>query len=374
MRGAIVFNGNIQAEADFVERAGRSLLTSRHQVPSQQVLLVTAGWCHNEYHEGHIKEALYKVGVEPDFHQGHDRRVQNLALYHRYQEFLEQRPGLSEAWQECEQLVEKARHHYLLKNSFFIASLRRSLAEIRDYLPHESLAAILENSVTFGEGRGRVADYLGQDLRDTLRLLLRNDDTMVQLLADLDDQFTVRTGLLYDPLWLAYHEDLSRRILEANSIFLFGGNLGVLHRCLNFFRLRLPLLEALRRGTTFYTVSAGSLVCCERIIIYDDFEHEREFQLYDRGFGLVRELQIFPHCMDRIQTDDRDNLTYLSQRFRHRVCVGLNQESFLRVEFEPKVQAVSLGTRDGVYVFDRSGKKHRYDAGRQIPLKSPTNA
>ncbi|MBT9583757.1 Type 1 glutamine amidotransferase-like domain-containing protein [bacterium] len=372
MRGAIVFNGNIQAEADFVERAREFLMASRHQneavAGSLKVLLVTAGWLENEYHEGHIKKALYKIGIKPHFRGGHDDNVQNLALFHRYQEFLRQRPALADAWKESEALTESARSLYLEKNSFFIASLRRSMHRLREYIPSESLASILDNTVTFGAARSRLIGYLSNDIRETLHLLQRNDDLMVELLADLEDQFAVETGLTYDPVWTAARTQLSESILTANSIFLFGGNLGVLHRCLTFFGLRRPLLEALRRGATFYAVSAGSLVCNDRIIIYNDFEHEREFQLYDRGFGLIRELQLFPHCMDRIQTDDRDNLTYLSQRFRHRLCVGLNQDSFLRVEFTPQLRAVSLGSRDGVYVFDRSGQKNRFDQGQVLKL------
>lgn len=370
MRGAVIFNGNIQAEADFVERAASTLTNSRHQDPAvarrRKVVLVTAGWMANEYQEGHIKKALYGIGIQPDYQGGHDQNVQNLALYHRYQEFLQQRPALAEAWQECEAMIEGARTQYLEKNSFFCASLRRSLQHLREYLPTESLAGMLDNTLLFTGRRGRLVSFLSNEVRQMLQLLQSNDDRMIDLLTELDDQFADETGLAYDPLWMATRQELSDCILSANSIFLFGGNLGVLHRCLTFFRLRQPLLEALRRGATFYTVSAGSLMCCERIIVYNDFEQEREFQLYDRGFGLIRELQLFPHCMDRIQTDDADNLTYLSHRFRHRVCVGLNQESFLEVEFSPEVRATSLGTRDGVYVFDRNGNKARYNAGEVI--------
>lgn len=372
MRGAIVLNGNIEAEANFVARAGEHLLASLHQDPavaeSRKVLLVTAGWLENEYQEGHIKRALYDLGIKPHFQDGHDQNVQNLSLYHRYQEFLERHPSMASAWGECQELIESARSQYLEKNSFYIACLRRNMHRLREFIPRESLAAILDNRLLFGGSRGRVIGYLSSELRETLQRLQRNDDLMVDLLAELDEDFAVETGLTYDKLWHQMRSDLSERILQSNSIFLFGGNLGVLHRCLSFFRLRQPLLEALRRGTTFYTVSAGSLVCNERIIVYNDFEHEREFQLYDRGFGLIRELQLFPHCMDRIQTDDCDNLTYLAQRFRHRVCVGLNQESFLRVAFAPHLQAVSLGSRDGVYVFDRSGQKTRYNRGQSLQL------
>ena len=196
--------------------------------------------------------------------------------------------------------------------------------------------------------------------------LVANDDRMVRLLSELDEQFVDGTGLHYNPTWLRLRTDLANRILSANSIFLFGGNLAELHRCLNFFRLREPLMEALRLGATFLSVSAGSLLLCERIIIYNDFESSREFQLFDRGFGLVRHLQLFPHCMDRIQTDDPDNLSYLAYRFQNRTCVGLNQDSFLLMEGDPELVCTSTGSRDGVYVFDPSGAKRCYRQGERL--------
>ncbi len=132
--------------------------------------------------------------------------------------------------------------------------------------------------------------------------------------------------------------------------------------------MRSVFVEALRRGTTFITVSAGSLLLCERIIIYDDFAQGKEFHLFDRGFGMVQALQIFPHCNDRIQVDDANNLAYLAHRFGERKCVGLNEGSYLLLEPSEHHKARSLGSDDGVYVFDRSGEKRRYDRGEELSL------
>ena len=92
-----------------------------------------------------------------------------------------------------------------------------------------------------------------------------------------------------------------------------------------------------------------------------------DFQLYDRGLLLVRDVQLFPHCMERIQTDDPDNLAYLARRFRHQVCVGLNQRSFLLLELAPR-RATSAGAEDGVYVFGPDGQKRCYRAGEEVPF------
>lgn len=124
----------------------------------------------------------------------------------------------------------------------------------------------------------------------------------------------------------------------------------------------------MRRGALVVAMSAGALSLCERVIVYDDFAAEqRDFQLYDRGLGLVRDVQVFPHCMDRIQTDDPDNLAYLARRFRHHLCVGLNQGSFLLLETRP-VRATSVGASGPVIVFDAAGHKTGFGTGQSITL------
>lgn len=377
MRGSILFNGNVQAECDFVFAAREALNSSRHEDADlgagRKVLLVTAGWCDREYREAHIKDSLREIGIPSRGRGGYDTNLQNLSLYHTYHEFLAGSPRLAELWHEREALLESARTLYLEKNTFYTALLRRSLAQLNERFPGRGLARVLSD-VTRDysrppadyDGDSLVGHFLANETHDTIARLMANDDRMVDLLRNLDAQFVTGTGLHHDPQWQRMRADLVERILSSNSIFLFGGHLGVLHRCLSFFRLREALIEALRRGTCFYTVSAGSLACCERIIVYDDFSSDRhEFQLFDRGFGLVRQLQLFPHCDDRIQTDDPDNLAYLAYRFQNRLCVGLNQESYLLLEAH---RCTSVGHGDGVYVFDSAGNKRRYDYGQEIPL------
>jgi hypothetical protein len=376
MRGSILVNGNIQAESEFVYTARKALTSSRHLDPaireSRKVVLVTAGWLEREYKEKHIKDALLEIGIPSRLEAGYEQNLQNLSLFHLYQDFLERHPALAEACRGQEQLLESARMIYLEKNVFYTALLRRALARLREYRPSQSLGQILTGAPSSSTGRGRVADFLAREIQETILRLVENDDGMVALLRDLDEQFVHETGLHHDAHWMRTRADLTERILASNSIFLFGGHLPVLHRCLSFFRLGSAMIEALRRGTSYYTVSAGSLVCCERVIVYNDFDsafgEKREFQLFDRGFGLVRQLQIFPHCDDRIQTDDPDNLTYLAQRFRNRLCVGLNEQSFLELEQGQHLRGVSIGAGDGVYVFDATGRKLRYDQGQELPL------
>ncbi len=369
MRGRILFNGNIVLESDFVRMAREWLLSSTHEDPavreSRKVLLITAGWLENEFEEEPIKAALRDIGIPSRFQGGFDTNLQNLTAYHSYRDFLEREPQLAAFWAKRIELMETTRKLYLEKNSFYVGQLRRSLAELRKRSPRVTLARVMQDVTrAFShppadfDGNRLMGYFLGGDIRDTLTRLIDNDDRMVELLRELDEHFVVGTGLHHNPTWRGIRDVLEQRILSANSIFLFGGNLAALHRCLHFFRLGEVLVEALRRGSSFFTVSAGSLVLCERIIVYNDFASEGEFNLYDRGFGLVRRLQLFPHCMDRIHTDNADNLSYLAYRFQNRKCVGLNKDSFLLLEDQV---STSMGKRDGVYVFDPSGQKVRYD-------------
>lgn len=384
MRGRIVFNGNFPDEAGFVSRMAEWLHDSRHVDPSvreaRKVVLVTAGWEQNEHEEGHVKRALIQCGMPSRMVGGYDVNLQNLSVWHACEAFAAAEPALADRWRARERLVEATRAIYLEKNAFHIALLRRTLDRLRECSPALRLGDILADATSscvhppsdLDDAR-LLAHFLAEDLRDGVADICANDDAMVEKLRALDEHFIAATGLHYNPTWLRLRRDLEERVLSASAIFVFGGHLGALHRCLDFFRLRDVFLEALRRGTSIFAVSAGALLMCDRIIVYNDFPSEfgprREFQLFDRGFALVRQLQLFPHCMDRIQTDDESNLAYLARRFQHRTCVGLNEESFLLVEPEADasgVRAVSMGHRDGVYVFDRHGRKQRRDHGERI--------
>lgn len=152
----------------------------------------------------------------------------------------------------------------------------------------------------------------------------------------------------------------------------------MLYNRLNFYKLKEAFVEALRRGTNFYTISAGSGVLCNRIILYDDYGKDRhvarDFEFFDNGFGIVTKIQVFPHAMERIKTEDADNLAYLAHRFQSSCCVGMNEESFLLLETYldvaglPRERFVSVGEKDAVYVFDRLGRKSRKDKGEELVL------
>lgn len=369
MRGAILFNGNAETVDDLVRAAAPLLLGSRHEDPevarSRRVLLVTAAWGEGEHDEAHVKRSLNAIGLHSRFEGGFDRSLVNLSLLHEVRGLSRSAPRLVQAWHEERRVAEMARSFYLEHNAHLIQLFRRTLAAGKREDPSLTVPRLAADQGH--HGANRLLRYtLSRELQQALDTLEANDDHLVDLLDEIEQRVFDAAGLAYDPAWRAAQQRLEQRILSANTIVLFGGHLDLLLDALRFFRLRDALAEALRRGAQLVAMSAGAMVLCERVIIYDDFaKTRRDFQLYDRGLSLVRDIQLFPHCTERIQTDDPDNLAYLARRFRHHVCVGLNQRSFLLFELEPR-RAVSFGHEDAVIVFDPEGRKISYHRGETI--------
>jgi peptidase E len=355
-----------------VRAAAPLLLSSRHRDPavaaSRRVVLVTAGWADAEYDEAHVKRAINEIGLPSRHEDGHDVTLVNLSLLHDLTDLARAAPHLAEAWIELRRVVDTARSFYLEHNAHTIQLFRRTLGEAKKDDPALTVPRLVTGAGHHGAGPRLLRHALSRELRHALETLEANDQHLVDLLREIEQRAFDAAGLAYDPAWRAARERLEQRILSANTLIFFGGRLDLLLDALRFFRLRDAISEALRRGAQIVAMSAGAMVLCERVIVYDDLAATpRDFQLYDRGLAIVRDIQLFPHCTERIQTDDPENLAYLARRFRHHACVGLNQRSFLLFELEPR-RATSVGEDDGVYVFDPEGKKLCYRKGEAIPV------
>lgn len=390
LKGWIILNGNIQNEADLVRRFADRIRESHHVDPEvrqwRKVLLITAAWQKSEHQEGHVKQALSEIGIPSRVVGEHDENIQNLSVYHEFNRFRRLEPELHRQYHEKQSVIIKTKEFYRRKNSEFVRMLREQTKFVQETYPGVSLADILSYDVPSRRSllprlaeRELTFHYYCQDIQDTLAKLVDNDAAMVRICREVERAFRSRSRVDENPLFIAIRDDLRRRILSANSILIFGGRVSVLLNRLWFFRLHDALREALWRGTNFYGVSAGSVVLAEKVILYDDFwgddgeKARKEFEFFDNGLGLVTRVTLFPHCMDRIQTDSPDNLAYLAHRFASDVCVGLNEESFLLIEpfrdadsGHVRERFVSVGTNDGVYVFDRAGNKICRHNGEEV--------
>jgi len=374
MQGRILFNGNIGSPTDLAARAKPYLLGARPGGGSPQALLITAAWGAGEFGEGPVRAALNGIGIASDWQGGHDQRITNLSAWHTWQHYLARHPAVAAVAAEVAAVREATRRFYIEKTSFHAGRIRAAAAYARDKLGgfsigdlplYERDALVLDAALG---GRALLHRALTRELVHDLADLAQNDRRMLTALGEAEAMLPARTGLHFDPDWQRQRAVLAERILRADAVLLFGGDPDALLGALRFYDLGPALHETLRRGATLVSISAGSLVLCERMIIYDDYAADperREFRLHDRGLGLVSGLQILPHCMDRIHTDDADNLAYLARRFASHVCVGLNRESFLL--YEPGIpRATSVGEHDAVYEFGVNGVKRKLDTGQAV--------
>jgi len=390
VKGTIVLNGNIQFETDYVYKFKDKLLSSIHSDPSvresKKVLLITAAWQKSEYNEGHVKQAVRDIGIPSIEKDGYDVNIQNLAVYHEFNKFKAAEPEIYKLYHEKQQNIISLKDLYRKKSAALVKYLKEETQYIRTIFPGTSLAKLLDYNVeqealqlAEKDTRQHLFHYFCRDIQHTMNAIVDIDNEMIQICREIDDYFFKRSKIADNPTYQAIKEKLEKRIASANSIFIFGGNVAVLWNRLNFFKLKGAFLKALAHGTNFYTVSAGSDVLCDKIILYGwvDLNYpdpDADFEFFDNGFGLITKLTVFPHCHDRIKHNDPDTATYLAHRFKSHLCVGLDQHSFLKLETyvddEGKMyeRYVSVGDEEGVYVFDRSGRSIVKKGGEELEI------
>lgn len=392
MKGYIVFNGNIQFEADFINKFQNLILSSHHSDArvrdSKKVLLITAAWQKREFNESHVKQALYNIGLQPRFEGGYDQNVQNLSVYHDFNVFKKEEHDLHSFYHSKQKLVQKVKEFYREKNSGLIAILQKQVKNLKKTFKHITLHEILTNDV-----KSNYADltdfnqfqllyhYACQDIQGTMEKIKENDALMTKVCKEIDEYFFTNSNIMQNKTYKLIREQLKERILSSNTIFIFGGNVAVLYNRLNFFKLKDTFIEALNRGTNFYTVSAGSMALCESIITLDDNSNEWskivdvfDFEYFDLGFSLVKKVQIFPHCKDYINMRDPETIAYTAHRFDKNMCVGLDQHSFLLLEtYEENNKEyerfTSIGKEEGLYIFNKDGSIHTTRYGEELVLK-----
>lgn len=392
MKGYIVFNGNIKFETDFINKFKDMILSSNHIDPqvrdSKKVLLITAAWQKREFKENHIKQGLYNIGIQPNFKGGFDQHIQNLSVYHDFNIFKKEVPSIHDFYHSKQKVIQKVKEFYREKNSGLISILQKQLSILKGTFRGVTLAKVLSydvssksktiNSINQWE---LLYHYACQDIQSTISKLRENDEQMIGVCKEIDDYFFTNSNIMENKIYIQLRNQLKERILSSNTIFIFGGNVAVLYNRLNFFKLKDTFVEALNRGTNFYTVSAGSLSLCDNIVVFDDNSNEWtnsnnlfDFELFDVGFGLVKKIQIFPHCKDYIHMDDPDTITYTSERFNRSMCVGLDQESFLLLQtYEENGKEyekfTSVGNTEGLYIFNKDGTIKTTKFGEELVLE-----
>lgn len=366
--GKVLLNGNAETLDRFVQLADRTLGPSTHRDPvtreRDQVLICTGAWGRTELDDAPLRTAFSRTG-----RGGGGEHVVNLELYTTVQRYLDERHLAKSLYEEHEALWWELFHSYSAENASTVLQLRDAW-ERATKLQDPDMYAFLTSGERLPPGpRTRPMEQflraaLSGSLLRQVRALQEADGRHAERLKDLWTHFHHAAGLEFDPYWNQLRTTLVRRILKSTAIVLPGGSPSNLLIGFRFFQLEGVITEALRRGTGFFGTSAGAMVLGRRVVIFHDHREPREeFQLLENGVRLLEGFQVFPHCTDRVQTEDPANLAYLAARFHDRCCVGLNAGSVLELRPQGgRWVATSVGDED-VVVFGRTGEKHRYAPG-----------
>jgi hypothetical protein len=372
--GRVLLNGNAETLDRFVSLAHQTVGATQHRDPvtreRDQVLICTGAWGATERNDAPLRRGFAATGRG----QGGEH-VRNLELYTSMYRYLGERESVRHLYEDHEALWWELFHGYSAENAATVGHLRDVWKRVLEQEPEARMADFLANDALPPGPRTRPMHQFRRlahagRLQRQVRALIEADARHGLQLSELWTHFHVAAGVEFDPWWHELREELIRRILQSSLIVLPGGSPSKLLVGFRFFRLDGVLTEALRRGTCFFGTSAGAMSLGRRVVIFHDHREPREeFQFLENGVGLVEGLAIFPHCTDRVQTEDPANLAYLAARFSDRYCVGLNGGSVMELTpSEGRWKARSVGDED-VVVFDRSGDKLRFAPGSEMHLE-----
>ncbi len=360
-KGFLISNGNVLFERDLIFKFAEEIKQLLYE-GNGKILLITASWGEREECYDHISDVFGEIGIGR-------KHLDNLLLYSKMKRYLRLNPFIGSKHSKIRKLKRSIQSFYRLKNRRLVAMFRDLYDMFRITFPDTSLADIIKYNNKQGYDdfnkviNERTFHYLGRDIKSTLRQVRFQDNIFARVDSRLSKLFFDKSGIIEDKAYQARRSELERKIDESSAIFIFGGNITTLLDSINFFGLNKVFERQLERRVGIFTISAGSMIMCRNVIIYNDYNHfnspiRSEFEFLSRGLGLIKMVQIFPHCKDRIRMDDPDNLSYLAYRFSDQVCTGLDQNSYLLSFNENGSQkTISFGEREGAYIFDIDGNR-----------------
>lgn len=366
--GRVLLNGNAETADRFCALALHAAGGLRHRDPAtraaRKVVIVTASWGRGERGDDALRAGFSRRGAD---------NLENLQLRTAMVDVLRQRPAVRELLTAHETVWEELTEAYATENDALVQTLRSTWERARKRRGVRSLQRLLRRGDRQAPGPptrpvGHLLEHaLSQQAQRLIESLVSADDRHALALRGLWDHFHMAAGLDFDPLWQAHREALKGRLLGASLIALAGGDPAVLLTSLRFFDLDGVMLEAVRRGAHVFGSSAGAMALGQRVVVFNDRRRPRqEFMLLGRGVGLARGVQPFPHVTDRLHTDDPFNLAYLSARFRHRMCVGLNAGSTLALQPDRGAWQMWSAGDEALVHFGPDGDKKRVSPGQRL--------
>lgn len=384
VKGTIILNGNIPDPTEMIYLFRDSFLNSRHTNPeikeTRKVLLITAAMQKHEWGdlEQHIRNSFHQIGI-PEIKDsfGFDVNVQNLSLYHTFQTFIENEYRLYRKYRYKQDMIMGLKEVYRKNNISLLNDLWEKIEKILSRYPEMTLFEIVNASKHSPSNYDLSSYLLGEceKASDLMTTIINSDRLVLKLCDEIENDFILHSGVSRNTLYQEQKYLLEERINSASSVFITGGNPSILNNRIRFYQLKNNFHQSYNQGTSFFGISSGSLLLTDRI----SYAFEKigcPLEAYDRGTGLIENLIIFPHADDYnyISSVHNNNLSFYALRHLGKVCIGLNQYSFLQINTyldeetnTIKTHYVSMG-EDPMIIFCKKG--NRIELKKENQLKA----
>lgn len=270
---------------------------------SGPLVAVTAGW---QEREGELEDLSAHVG----------RPVEDLGLYRLAEQVFQADPELATAHRNRQHRLQELRDLYLLR-------LHHAKATLRALIEHQ--------------GQPQQVAAARRQALNALRRLDREHLRAVE-----------RVHLEHERDWHADHrpalaqvvQQLEEKLADAAVVLIAGGHVAVLMN-----RLRMFLAQRWLAGKTIVAWSAGAMVLGEAIALFHDHPPQGagNVEVFDRGLGLLPQLQLFPDGERRLDLHSPARVTLLSRRFAPKQCLSLDPGACLH--WHPEQRPVAVGVR-----------------------------
>jgi hypothetical protein len=243
--------------------------------------LISAGWRYDEARDELLRSAV-------------PNEVRNLRLYDRFRTLEREAPELISKYAAKQESIRRVKRRYRMRVQTGLASATELLSETGDLTCPWFAQAI-------------------RHLRETDELFLAES-------RELHDKFETEARPGDHPLVRAAREAVREELAGCAALLIAGGHVAVLrNRCL-FFDIG-PVLN----HRPLYAWSAGAMLVTERVLLY----HDRTAygpgtaEFLDHGFGLLANTIFLPHARERLDLENRVNLTVLAHRLAPRRAIAL---------------------------------------------------
>lgn len=353
-KGSLFLNGNVQYEHDLFTLLEDYFKNPVHTDPeineANNILLVTTAWRKTEFDCHHVHDALVNMNISSN--------IDNLSAYSYFREFEKKEAKAYRQYHKKQIMLRRFKLPYYAENAVHIDEFFERLGifiEKYDQLDLDDifkLALALNNKAQdefiSDSSKAKQEQYKmivqsQEDMEDVL--WFRNsiihmsslDRKLIRELRQLEEEFFEKAGIRKLPLYIKMREEMKERILSSAAIVIFGGSVYTLNNRLRFFDLGPVFMEALKRGTNVYGISAGTICLMKDFYMNDDLNRRHGFVASeDFGLGFVKSLNLFPHANDYPYLMDKERfrnyIAYLGLRTFHKIPVGLETQSIMKCD------------------------------------------